>query len=112
MSKKCALCDEKEAILHVSTTQYVRQDNGDIIRENSGGYVCPTCLVGHLVALPNAHHFAYRADAPYQPDGFNYDDGLVLAVLECAKYRHETVEEFMARAGQLVEWYGDVSDLA
>ena len=111
MKKECVLCHEKEATLHVSTTRYVKQDHG-VVRKNSGGRVCPTCLVDHLTAVPNAHHFAYRIDAPYQPDGFNYDDGLVLAVLACAKYRHQTVGEFMARAEQLVEWYGDAGELA
>ena len=103
---KCVLCDKKEAVFHISTCRFVRHDNGDIVRKNSGGRVCPACLVDHLTAIPNAHHFAYRLDAPYQPDGLNYDDGLVLSVLACARYRRQTIKEFMARAGRLVEWYG------
>ena len=107
-SKKCAFC-EKEAAFYVSSSRYERQGDDSVVRKNSGGHVCPTCLTEHLMALENAHHFVYRIDASYHPHSCKYDDGLILAVLECARYRGKTVQEFMARADQLIEWYGDVS---
>lgn len=98
---KCAYCDEK-AVFHVTSASY---EEGK--RKNVGGRLCPACLLEHLSSLNNAHHFIYRLDASYQPDGSNYDDGLIMSVLACAKHRSKSVEEFMARGEQLLGWYGE-----
>jgi len=98
---KCARCDE-QAVFYVTSASY---ENGK--RKNLGGCLCPACLLEHLASLANAHHFTHRLDASYQPDGFNYDDGLIMGVLACAKYRNKSVAEFMARGKQLLEWYGE-----
>ena len=98
---KCMRCDE-EAVFRVTSASY---ENGK--RKNLAGRLCPCCLLEHLTTLTNAHHFVHRIDVPYKPDSFNYDDGLIMNVLACAKSRRKTVEEFMARGEQLLEWYGE-----
>ena len=98
--KRMCPCGE-EAILYLSTNQFVpfTADDGGwfggIRREGSAGPVCAKCAARKMASMPNAHHFAYRLDAPYQPDGVNYDDLLRMSVEECAKYRHQSVAEFM-----------------
>lgn len=98
MDKRMCSCGE-EAILHLSTNQFVHYTTEagthGIRREGSGGPMCAKCAASKMASIPNAHHFAYRLDAPYQPDGMNYDDLLRMSVEGCAKYRHQSVAEFM-----------------
>lgn len=95
---KCKFCEEKEATLRLSICQFVASMTAkgvSIRREQLGGPTCAECMVRVLTEIPNAHFFAYRIDAPYQPDGMNYDDLLRMSVEDCAAYRHQAVAEFM-----------------